>query len=113
MKSQFQSEHNLAFEVAPYPYNIDNQTQWMCFRVGTCEGLWGSTKESYDILAIVNYQHGNGHFNDVLQWFQQSCCRDKKTLRILEVWNSKFKNHLITKRQFKDIGNDNVSWDYR
>jgi len=111
--AEFQSEHNLIFEVAPYPYNIDDKNQWMLFRVGTCEGLWRSTDKSYDILAITNNQQGNGHFNDVLQWFEQSCRRDKKALRILEVWNINFKNHLITKRQFKDVGGDNVSRHYR
>ena len=111
--AEFQSEHNLIFEVAPYPYNIDDKNQWMLFRVGTCEGLWCSTDKSYDILAITNNQQGNGHFNDVLQWFEQSCRRDKKALRILEVWNINFKNHLITKRQFKDVGGDNVSRHYR
>ena len=111
--AEFKSEHDLIFEVAPYPRNIDDKTHWMLFRVGTCRGLWCSTDSSYDILAITNDQQGNGHFDDVLQWFEQSCCRDKKALRILEVWNSNFKNHLINKRQFKDLGGDNVSRDYR
>lgn len=104
----FKSEHNLLFEVAPYPYNVDSQKEWMLFRVGTCEGLWSSSPDSYDILAVSNRQKGNGHFNDVLQWFEQSCIRDKKALRILEVWNESLKNHLITKRQFVDAGSDNV-----
>ena len=103
----FQSEHNLIFEVAPYPLNIDSKKEWIAFRVGTCEGLWCSTAKSYEILAVKNNKIGNGHFNDVLEWFEQSCRRDKKSLKILEVWNSNFKKHLIEKRFFKDIGKDN------
>ena len=58
-----------------------------CFRVGTCEGLWRSTPENYEILAIVNKKKGNGHFQKALWWFEQSCKRDKKKLRIIKVWN--------------------------
>jgi len=106
--SQFKSEHGLDFECAPYPYSIDKANEWYCFRVGTCEGLWCAKDDSYDILAITNKEQGNGHFNDVLQWFEQSCKRDNKSLRILEVWNEKFKAHLIDKRGFTDVGSDNL-----
>lgn len=108
--TQFKSEHNLAFEVAPWvPLpGFPPAQQFMKFRVGACEGLWRSTPNSFDILAITNNKKGNGHFNDVLQWFEHSCRRDKKVLRILEVWNKKFKQHLINKKAFKDIGNCNV-----
>lgn len=108
--AKFKSEHGLPFEIAdwnPLP-GFPATKEFMRFRVGSCDGLWRSTKESYDILAITNDNKGNGHFNDVLQWFEQSCRRDKKVLRILEVWNKRFKRHLITKRSFKDIGGDNV-----
>ncbi|MEA4975701.1 hypothetical protein SDC9_171571 [bioreactor metagenome] len=112
-KPEFRSEHNLPFEVAEYPMNIDPKTKWMLFRVGTCEGLWTSTQQSYDILAVTNRIPGNGHFNDVLQWFEQSCRRDKKALRILEVWNSNFKRHLIENRSFRDIGDCNVLKNFK
>jgi hypothetical protein len=100
----FKSNNNLDFEVADY--HLDND--FMCFRVGTCEGLWASTDISYDILAIINNQPGNGHLIDVLQWFEQSCRRDKKAFGILKVWNRRFKKHLIDKHSFIDIGNDNI-----
>lgn len=119
MKSQntniaaFKTEHNLPFESAPYVQNIDDKNNWLLFRVGTCEGMWCSTDKSYDILAVINNTPGNGHLTDVLQWFEQSCRRDKKALRILEVWNNKFKQHLINKRNFKqDDGVDNVIKHY-
>lgn len=104
----FKSEHNLAFEVAPYNVQVDFGTEWLRFRVGTCNGLWCSTDKSYNILAIINNSPGNGHLKDVLQWFEQSCRRDKRSLKIMEVMNPKFKKHLIEKCGFKDIGNNNV-----
>lgn len=94
------TKHSLDFEVAEYPYNITEQ-KFLLFRVGTCEGLWCSTDNTYDILAINNKSKGNGHFEDVLQRFESSCKRDKKKLRFLEIMNEDFKNHLINKRGFK------------
>lgn len=88
--------HNLDFECAEWRYD----SRFMMFKVGTCEGLWTSTSMTYDILAIDNSVPGNGHFEDVLQWFEHSCRRDKKNLRFLEIMNIKFKIHLISKRGF-------------
>ncbi len=100
--------HNLLFEVAPFELNIDKERPWMKFRVGTCEGLWRTTKTSYDILAIINTNPGNGHLNDLLQWFEYSCKRDKRSLKVLEIWNSRLKKHLIEKRGFLELQNDTV-----
>lgn len=99
----FQSKNKLSFEVAPWITE-----DFLRFRIGTCEGLWRSTHDSYDILAVDNTRGGNGHFEDVLQWFEYSCKRDKKAFRVLEVWNKNLKRHLIEKRGFSDIGNDNI-----
>jgi hypothetical protein len=103
MSEVFQSSHILDFEV----------TNWIMgpyiqFRIGTCHGLWNATGESYDILAIDNKEKGNGHLEDVFEWFENSCRRDNRDLKVLEVWNQKFKKHLIEKRGFIDIGGDNV-----
>lgn len=104
----FKSEHGLAFEVAPWITH-----EFSRFRIGTCEGLWRSTKKSYDILAITNDKIGNGHLNDVFQWFENSCKRDKKSLRVLELWNEQFKQPLINKRGFTDIGNASVERKFK
>lgn len=74
----------------------------------TCEGLYKSSPTSFDILAITNSVPGNGHFEDVLEWFYNSCRRDQKDLVILEVWNSELKRHLIHKRKFKPYRVDDV-----
>lgn len=87
--------HDLPFEVAPW---INDE--FHRFRIGTCTGLWRHTPESYDILAIDNESPGNGHFEDVLEWFEHSSKRDKKVFRFLQVWNVSFKKHLGEKRGF-------------
>jgi len=90
--------HDLHFEIAPWiTPDFDR------FRVGTCTGIWSSDEQYYSILGIDNSDKGNGHFEDVLQWFESSCKRDKKDFRILEVWNEDLKQHLITKRGFEAI----------
>ncbi len=108
MNAIFQTKHHLPFEAAAYPLNLDDENDWKLFRVGTCEGLWCSTDNSYDILAITNNTPGNGHFTDVLQWFEFSCRRDGKDLRILEVWNKGLKRHLVKKQNFSVLEGDTL-----
>jgi len=105
---EFQTEHNLSFECAPYELNIDPNNFWMKFRIGTCDGLWCSTDKTYNILAIDNRAPGNGHFEDVLQWFEYSCKRDNKSFQIMELYNQSFKTHLINKRGFSKTGDNNL-----
>lgn len=57
------------------------------FRVGTCKGLWRATEDAFEILAVKNGNKGNGHFKDTMWWFEQSCRRENKKLRLREVWN--------------------------
>lgn len=103
----FESSHKLDFLSCHWdnPFNIDG---WQAFKVGTVHGTWNSTENSYDILAIINDEPGNGHLNDVLEWFENSCKRDGKSLRILALWNKKFAHHLVTKRSFAYEQDDNV-----
>jgi hypothetical protein len=92
---QFATSHSLDFEIAPWI-----SKDFIQFKIGTCYGLWRSTEDSYDILAIDNKEPGNGHLNDVFEWFEHSCKRDKKVLRVLEVMNKRFEIHLVDKRGF-------------
>lgn len=88
------TEHNLQFESAEHP------KYGQLYRCGTCEGQWGNNRDSYYILSIINNSPGNGHLNDLFQWFEFSCKRDNKNLLVLHCFNKKFHNHLITKRNF-------------
>jgi hypothetical protein len=101
--------HDLDFEVAPWELaSMVPKLNLMRFRVGTCEGVWGVDKLCYYILAIENKSSGNGHLQDVFEWFEASCKRDKKDLKVLEVWNIGFKNHLIKKRGFTKSGKQDL-----
>lgn len=93
------TKHNLPFEAAPSPYNIFNDGHQL-FRIGTCEGQWGFTPDSYYILSVKNSAKGNGHLDDVFEWFEYSCKRDNRNLLVLECLNNTFYKHLIDKRGF-------------
>lgn len=99
-----QTTHNLDFEACKWP--VDPEA--MAFRVGTCEGLYYPKKDSLDILVIKNKKKGNGHLNDVFEWFEYSAKQYKLPLRVLQVWNEGFKKHLIEKRGFKPEGKDDL-----
>lgn len=111
--TEFKTIHDLPFEVAEWEMNAVMEEEWYRFRVGTCTGLWRSTDTSYEILAIENSKKGNGHFEDLLQWFYNSCLRDRKNLRIREVWNQRLKYHLVSKRGFRYLGPDDVEKQYK
>lgn len=95
----FQSTHSLDFLSRRWdnPFNIEGYQE---FKIGTCIGQWIAREKTYDILTVINDVPGNGHFQDVLDWFENSCRRDNKDLRILEVMNPGFRDHLLKKRGF-------------
>jgi len=116
-----QTKHDLDFESAPWKlperleqaiekttYNDDKYPEipWEVFRVGTCEGQWRLTPEAYEILSVINTKPGNGHLQDVLEWFGYACKRSGLSLRILAFTNERFKKHLIAKRGFVPFGDD-------
>ncbi len=103
MNIDFKTTHNLPFMVAEYPclFLESGELPWISFKVGTCEGLWRVLPGAYQILAPINHKKGNGHMDDVLEWFEYSCKRDGYDLVILELMNSAFEKHLIEKRGFK------------
>lgn len=93
METEFKSTHELSFEAADYHFG-------KLFRVGTVNGLWYSTEDSYVIISLINNDPGNGHLSDVFEWFENSCRRDNKNLLVVEIMNQRFKNHLIFKKGF-------------
>lgn len=105
--TQFKTTHNLPFLSANWanPFNTEG---WQVFKIGTCNGQWVSTEKTYDILSVINDNPWNGHFTDVLEWFENSCKRDKRSLRILEVMNEKFARHLVIKKGFTYQSGNNL-----
>ncbi len=104
MSNSITTTHNLDFLSADWDLN----PAFSCFKIGTVEGLWFCDGMSYNIIAFQNSEPHNGHLDDVFEWFEYSCKRDGYSLRILELLNHKFKSHLINKRGFVDIGNNNL-----
>jgi len=107
MTEDFKSTHDLPF-LSCHWNNSFNTEGWQLFKIGTCNGQWIATADSYDILSVINEQPGNGHFEDVLQWFENSCKRDGKAFRILEVWNKRLAIHLVEKRGFTYQSDDDL-----
>jgi len=97
-----QTKHNLDFEAAPSPYDVFGDNHQM-FRVGTCEGQWGFTKDCLFILSVLNKEQGNGHLDDVFEWFEFSAKRQGMNLMVLECMNQRFYDHLIKKRGFQPL----------
>jgi len=87
----------------PYP-NIP----WAVFKVGTCHGQYRKTPEAYEILSVVNDNPGNGHLGDVFEWFEYACRRSRLPLRMLRFTNIPFMKHLIAKRGFCPIGQEDL-----
>jgi hypothetical protein len=100
----FETTHKLDFEVRPW--RLSNE--FVEFKVGTCHGLYSSDKNSFNILAVINDNPGNGHTKDVFEWFEHSCRRDGKSLKVLEIMNEEYMSDLINKHGFKKIEGNNV-----
>lgn len=103
-EKEFRSGHGLIFETAPFQYD-PTVTR---FRVGTCEGIYTVAPGAYVIIAVTNKEPGNGHFQDTMEWFENSCRRDGYSLRMAEFFNDRLKNHMINKRGFQPCGFNNV-----
>lgn len=104
--NHIETKHNLDFFSAPYPNLFEDET-WIQYKVGTVTGLWNVDVDNYIILSFVNSEAGNGHLQDVFQWFENSCKRDNKNLVIKEIVNERFYNHLINKRGFVTTEEEN------
>jgi hypothetical protein len=99
---KFKTTNSQNFYSAPYsrPWNFDNYQQ---FKVGTMFGLWKWEKDKFVILAFMNDRPGNGHLEDVLDWFYCSAVCAQLPLVIRSVDNKRFLKHLIEKRGFVHI----------
>lgn len=95
------TKHNLDFEACHWPRNEAIQL----YRIGTVEGQWMHTEFAYCIISFLNKSPGNGHLDDVFEWFEHSCKRDGKALMIMAFANDRFKKHCIEKRGFTAIPN--------
>lgn len=100
----FQSSHKLDFRTSPWKNPLSVGPLWNEFFIGTCRGQWRESKESYEILSLLNTTPGNGHFDDVLEWFSHLAKGKGKDLLIRQCWNAELKRHLVNKRGFASLG---------
>lgn len=98
--------HKLDFEACPW-HRDPRVTAW---RVGTCHGQYEFVKGVLVLISIHNNEPGNGHLEDVFQWFEGTVKKHGNgVLIIAEFMNDKFKKHCIEKRGYKPVeGTNNV-----
>ncbi len=101
----FKTKNNLEFLVAQSPYDtivrgLVGGPAHQLYKVGTCEGQWGSTGDSLFILSVLNKDPGNGHLDDLFEWFEYSAKEHSMNLMVLECENERFYDHLLSKRGF-------------
>lgn len=106
-KNQFITTHKLDFGTAPFTSKIAEKAMKR-FKIGTCVGLYGVTQEGYEIHSINNLEQGNGHFEDVLEWFEYVAKRDSGSLTFTNVNDDRFKEHLVKKRGFIETTRNDV-----
>lgn len=103
MKNAVDTKHHLNFEATPWPR--DNRI--MAYRVGTCHGQYSFMDGSLVLISIVNESPGNGHLEDVFEWFEYAAKAQRIPLVIAEFFNYRFKKHCIEKRGFLEYAKAN------
>jgi hypothetical protein len=100
MKNAINTDHHLDFMAAPWddPLGVGG---YMAFIVGTCNGLYSTNKGTLMIISVRNEEPGNGHLEDVFQWFEWSARENGVPLTIVAFMNERFYQHCIEKRGFK------------
>lgn len=105
-----ETTHKLNFNTSLWisPFNILSQDDeddipWRIYHIGTMHGQFRITKDSIEILSFLNESPGNGHLQDVFEWFEFLSNTEGKPIVIRECWNPGFKQHLISKRGFIPI----------
>jgi N-acetylglutamate synthase-like GNAT family acetyltransferase len=103
------TKHALDFMAMPW-YNdlVPNNDGIMVFEVGTCHGQYLVSKEGLEIISITNDMPGNGHLEDVFEWFEFAAKQQGIDLYIRAFLNPQFKIHCIEKRGFRKFGTTDV-----
>lgn len=103
------TKHNLDFLATHW----HRDPRVMVYKVGTCSGQYQFIDGKLVLISVINDQPGNGHLDDVFEWFEFAARSQHVPLVIAEFFNDRFKKHCIDKRGFKQIpGTDNVIKKY-
>lgn len=102
---EFKTSNSLDVEIIVTNTPYEDYGFWKQFKIGTCFGTFGEADDSLEIFGISNSNKGNGHLNDVLEYFEYICAKKNKNLCFSHFENQDFKKHLINKRGFEGQGN--------
>lgn len=98
-KGTFKSTHALKFRSAAHLIGgVD--TGMNKFEIGTVHGLWNASTLSIDIFACINNEPGNGHLDDVFEWFFAIAKEKGLPVRVTNVSSPTFREQLIEKWKF-------------
>lgn len=104
---KFKSPHKLKFKTAPHLIG-GAPTGMEKFIVGTCHGLWVQHNLSVDMWAVINEKPGNGHMDDVIEWFFQIAKAGNVPIRVMDISNKTFYDELVEKWKFLPTDHPNV-----
>lgn len=82
------------------------------FTVGTCSGTLSKSKNELVVYSIINKNPGNGDLIPTLNWLFDMCIDDERNLIIMDVFNERFKKHLMFKYGFFQLANKHLFKDY-
>lgn len=98
MIEEFKSTHNLNFLSRPWGLGliISPEIGMNEFKIGDIHGLYRfDNKNKYLIInSVINDNPGNGHFSDLIEWFEYSSKIHKYDLVFEEIFSVKLTNIL-------------------
>ena len=96
----FQSTNSLEYKDRPIELFGEIMRE---FKIGTVTGVYSHCDEYLRIINIENSSPGNGHFNDVFDWFFNSCITHGRGLMFVAVVNERLGDHLCNQRGFEKL----------
>jgi hypothetical protein len=99
MKNAIDTTHHLNFLSSPWndPLGVGG---YMAFKIGTCNGLYTIKPQMLMLISVNNEERGNGHLNDVFEWFEYGAKFQSVPLSIVAFLNDRFYHHCLEKRGF-------------
>lgn len=98
-KPKFRSTHGLKFKTMPHII-AGAFTGAERFEIGTVHGIWNVSTFSVDVFACINDEPGNGHMDDVFEWFFSIATERGLPVRVTNVSSEDFRQQLIDKWLF-------------
>lgn len=97
----FSPINGLQLELQPHEHNDVSKFPRYRFQVGTVTGIIQESLFSLDICLIKNKVKQNGHLEDAIHCLTELSKQGTVDLRVIDIINPKFKQHLIDKYGFR------------